>query len=326
MNQPTDPLVSMIVLSYNQSRFARETLDSVKAQTYKSTQLIIVDDCSSDDSVAVIDRWLNENRIECTFIRHTTNQGICKSLNDALATANGKYFSMVASDDTWLPDKTAAQVEIMERQPDHVGVLYSDAYQMDEGGNLLPEMRIAAMWKMPPPQGEVLDTLLQLNFIPPMATLIRRSCYDEVGPYDEGLPWEDWDMFMRIARRYAYIYSPAPSAKYRIHTKSYSHSDRARMIRGSFKVCLKQFRMGDLTEHQKSILTVTLLDLASELYGQNDKEALEILLTLWQVTGHARAAWMYRFARLGVSYRNWLRVNSLRLALRQLRNIGTERQ
>ena len=88
--QPSSvPLVSMIVICYNQARFVVETLESVKAQSYKNTELIIVDDCSTDDSVAVIERWLRENGIQCTFIRHEKNQGVCKALNDALAVASG---------------------------------------------------------------------------------------------------------------------------------------------------------------------------------------------------------------------------------------------
>ena len=63
------------------------------------------------------------------------NKGICRSLNEALSVANGKYISMVASDDVWLPDKMERQVEILESQPASVGVLYSDAFQMDEYGH-----------------------------------------------------------------------------------------------------------------------------------------------------------------------------------------------
>ena len=82
MTQTGDPLVSMIVPCYNQARFVLETLESVRAQTYKPTELIIVDDCSSDDSVAIIEQWLQENGIHCTFIRHHKNRGICRSLNE----------------------------------------------------------------------------------------------------------------------------------------------------------------------------------------------------------------------------------------------------
>ena len=86
-----------------------------------------------------------EERIECSFIRHQENQGICKSVNEAIALATGKYLSMVASDHVWLPDKIVRQVEIMESKPDDVGVLYSDAFQIDEHGQRLPEMLIAVM-------------------------------------------------------------------------------------------------------------------------------------------------------------------------------------
>ena len=236
MNQADKPLVSMIVLCYNQSRFVVETLESVKAQTYKPTELIILDDCSSDESVAVIENWLRKNGVVCTFIRHQKNQGICKSMNDAIAAATGKYLSMIASDDVWLPDKIVRQVEIMESQPDDVGVLYSDAFQIDQHGHTLPGLLIETHWKLREmPQGQTLDTLLRGNFIPGLTTLIRRSCYDKVGLYDENLPWEDWDMWMRIARHYSFAYSPTPSAKYRLHEKSYSRSDPGRMSRGHLK-------------------------------------------------------------------------------------------
>jgi glycosyltransferase involved in cell wall biosynthesis len=314
-----DPMVSTIILSYNQSRFVLETLESVKAQTYKDTQLIIVDDCSSDDSVAAIERWLHENRIDCTFIRHKKNEGICKSLNDALAVSRAKYVSMVASDDVWLPDKIEQQVEMMESQQDHVGILYSDAFQIDEQGRPLPEMFIAAHRKLPEmPQGQILDQLLEGNFIPGMTTLIRRSCYDVVGLYDETLPWEDWDMWLRLARHYSFLYSPAPSARYRRHEKSLSNSNRAVMFKGSIRILLKHFNQGHLNEDQESKLIETLLWLSDELYRRRDNESSDMLLALWRATGNKRAGWMYRFAKLGVSFRNWERANVLYKRLQNL--------
>jgi glycosyltransferase involved in cell wall biosynthesis len=313
--------VSTIVLSYNQSRFVLETLESVKAQTYKATELIIVDDCSSDDSVATIERWLQENGIHCAFIRHQKNQGICRSLNDALAVANGKYISIVASDDVWLNDKIARQVEIMESWPDSVGVLYSDAFQMDERGHDIPGLLTATYWRQPEmPQGHVLDTLLQGNFIPGLTTLIRRSCYDEVGMYDENLPWEDWDMWLRIARHYSFVFSHTPSAKYRIHEKSLSRSDPSRMIKDSFRICLKQFQLGDLNKDQRATLISKLFSLAAEIYNQNDSEASNILLNLWQATGNKKARWMYRFASLGLSFRTFQRANTCRFRIREYLN------
>ena len=314
-----NPLVSTIVVSYNHFRFVLDTLESVKAQTYNPTQVIIVDDCSTDESVATIEQWLHDNGMHCTFIRHQNNQGLCKSLNDALAVANGKYLSMTAADDIWLPDKIARQVEIMESQPDHVGMLYSDAFQIDEHGHPLPDMFIEAHAKLPEmPQGQVLSALLERNFIPAMTTLIRRSCYEQVGLYDENLPWEDWDMWMRIARQYSFVYSPTPSAKYRIHAESYSHIQPERMLKNSFQVCFKQLRLGNLSEDHRSTLIVTLLSFAMQLYRRNDPDASHILLDLWHATGDTRAVWMYWFARLNVSFRIFERANGCRRRLRSL--------
>jgi glycosyltransferase involved in cell wall biosynthesis len=315
--QTGHPLVSTIVLSYNQSQFVVETLESVKAQTYKATEFIIVDDCSTDDSVAIIERWLQENKIHCTFVRHDKNQGICKSLNDALAVVTGKYISMVASDDIWLPDKIARQVKLMESLSDQVGVLYSDAFRMDENGNTLPGMLIETGWKLTEmPQGQVLDVMLTGNFIPGLTALVRRSCYDEVGFYDENLPWEDWDMWMRIARRFAFFYSPIPSARYRVHEKSLSHCDPTRMLKDSFRVCFKQFRVGLLTETQKSTLTGTLLNFAEQLYRLDDQETPDLLLALSQATGDKRCSRMYWFVRIGLLFQSRRRVNLARDAFR----------
>ena len=310
MIQTGDPLVSTIVLSYNQRQYVLETLESVKAQTYKTTEFIIVDDCSIDGSVAIIERWLQENKIQCTFIRHHKNEGICKSLNDALAVATGKYMSMTASDDVWLPDKIAHHVEIMESQSDQVGVLYTDAFQIDEHGHPLPQMFIAAHRNLAVmPQGQVLDVLLNGNFIPGMTTLIRRNCYNHVGLYDEDLQYEDWDMWLRIARHYSFIYSPIPSAKYRYHEKSLSHSNPARLMKEAIKIAIKQFHLGGLTRDQKSSLIETLLGCSADLYSRNDADSTDILLALWQVTKDKRASRMYRFVKAGFSFRSWQRVN-----------------
>ena len=322
MTLAADPLVSLIVLCYNQAQFVVETLESVKAQTYKTTQLIIVDDCSTDGSVAIIERWLKENGIDCTFIRHQQNYGLCKTVNDALAAASGKYISMVASDDIWLPDKIERQVKIMESQPEHVAVLYSDAFQIDENGHPLPDTFVPPSRRLiKMPEDQILNMLLEYNFIPAVTTLIRRSCYEQVGLYDENLPWEDWDMWMRIARHYSFIYSPIASARYRRHQRSITHSDASRMMKDSFKVCYKQFSFGDLKEGQKSTLTRTLLAWSEQLYSQNDGDTSDLLLALWRVTGNARAHWMYLFTKLGISYKNWLRANHLRRRFQSIRGV-----
>lgn len=144
MNYSNDslPLVSAIVVNYNQSHFALETLESIRTQTYPNVELIVVDDCSTDDSVRVISKWLTKHRADATFIRHQKNMGVCRTLNDGIAQAHGEYISETAADDVWLHDKIAQQVSLLEQLPKKVGVVYTEAYLIDARSQLLPEMWI----------------------------------------------------------------------------------------------------------------------------------------------------------------------------------------
>ena len=246
------PLVTAFVGCYNHSRFVEQCLDSVKHQTYPNLQVIIFDDCSKDNSVAVIDTWLKRHRLDWQFIPHTRNIGICASLNEVLRLARGKYISMVAADDVWLPDKTARQVEMMEQLPGDVGVLYSDAFQVNENGEALPQMFVEAHREfVVPPEGFLFDVLLEGNFIPAMTTLIRRECFNQVGTYDEDLCFEDWDMWMRISRTFRFVYDTIPAAKYRIVLSSASRAMSGAMWRSAKLLRVKYFFRGWLNAEQR---------------------------------------------------------------------------
>src|SRR2546423_132834 len=211
------PLVSVLVVCYNHARYVEECLDSVLNQTYENIELIIIDDSSQDDSASVIQRWLVTNNFTATFFRHHQNTGICKTFNAALQRANGVYICVLAADDVYLPHKIEDQVRILENLPTKVGVVYSDAWQMDANGNPLAEKFIEAHRRFQVmPEGNLFSVLLEGNFIPALATTIRRECFETVGPYDEELVYEDFDMWLRIARHYDFAFSPTISAKYRL--------------------------------------------------------------------------------------------------------------
>jgi len=194
---------------------------------------------------------------------------------------------------------------------------------MDEHGNTLPGMFIAAYRTFPEiPEGRLLEILLEGNFIPAMTTLIRRSCYEKVGTYDESLPWEDWDMWMRIARQYSFIFSRTPSAKYRIHDKSLIRSTPPEKLhKDSFKIRVKQLFLAYLSEEKKSRLTDILYGSCVYLYSLNDTEISDLSMMLLRATGDRRVRWMHRFTKCGISFRDWQRANKCLLRLRRIRNI-----
>ncbi len=213
-----DPLVTVIVTCYNHARFVQECLDGIRGQTYSNIQLIIADDCSTDNSVERIRAWVDDHGIECHLLLHDRNMGLCRTLNEALSMASGKYVAIVSADDIWVPEKTERQVEMMEALPETVAVVYSDAYVIDETGRRLPGLYMESrVRRFDAPEGDVFPILLRdWCFIPAMTTLIRRSCLETVGPYDEALVMEDVDMWLRLARHYRFAFDRNVAASYRI--------------------------------------------------------------------------------------------------------------
>ncbi len=258
------PLVSAIVLNYNHARFVIDCLDTVKAQDYPNLEIIVNDDASKDDSVALIEAWLAKTNIPHQFIKNKTNQGVCRSLNNTLKIARGKYVSGIAADDVWLPGKLRTQVEMLEKLPDRVGVVYSDALQMDENGKLLPGKFIETHRKFDAmPTGNIHKALWEDNFIPAMATLTRRECFDRVGLYDESLFYEDWDMWLRISRCYDYAYSDQVSAKYRLVGTSMVRSQWPRMVDAMCQICIKHLKSEQLDSETRRTAADKLRSLAA---------------------------------------------------------------
>ena len=311
------PLVTAFIGCYNQSRFVEECLDSVRNQTYPNLQVIIFDDCSNDNSVSVIDAWLKQRRIDWDFIPHKKNIGICAGLNEVLRVARGKYISMVAADDVWLPDKTACQVAMMERMPADVGVLYSDAFQIDENGERLPQMFIYAHRKFViPPEGFLFDVLWEGNFIPAMTTLIRRECFKHVGTYDEDLCFEDWDMWMRISRIFRFAYDKMPAAKYRIVSSSAARAMSEAMRRSEELFRVKYFCRGWLNAEQARNVALVLDEVVWRLYQVDSHIPLRCKIKLLIQNCSAKTICLIVCATCGLSFAKFQQVLAFGVALK----------
>lgn len=216
------PLVTIVALCYNHSRYVIETLNSIAGQIYPNTELIIVDDASKDDSMLQIENWITENNIKCQFIRHKENRGICRSLNETLELAKGKYFKVIACDDVLLPQFVSTMVERFECLPDEYALLYSDVQTIDEhsqvfGSTPFTERNWNTEEKIP--SGKLFDLLAGWCFIPAPGTFIR-TCVLRAIRFDESLLIEDWDMWLQIAKRYKIKGFYESMVYYRIHRDS----------------------------------------------------------------------------------------------------------
>lgn len=217
--------VSAVVTSHNQARFVLEALASIEAQERRPDQVVVVDDASSDGSRDLIAAWLSRCGIPGELVATETNQGICRVMNLALARATGNYIAVLHADDTWLPSKLRVQEAALAATADDVSLAYSDAEVMDEAGRPLePSVLDRYGVARPRPSGdvaaEIIDRSLQLAG---HATLVKRRWLAEVGPYDERLRAEDYNMWLRLAVRSRFLFVDATVAKWRVVSTSLSH-------------------------------------------------------------------------------------------------------
>lgn len=306
------PTVTVIALCYNHERFVLDCLESIRAQTFQDFELIVIDDCSRDHSPQVIANWLAEHYPAARFIRHEVNRGICASLNEALALAQGMYVGMTATDDTWLPHKLASQVALAQSLDADTAVIYADAGQMDEAGALLPKPFIEAHGVTDPPQGRIFNRLADGNFIPAMATLIRRDALEAVGGYDERLNYEDYDMWLRLADRYAFAFQPEVVAHYRIVATSVVRTVFAQPSawyhHSNFLIRQKWLRSDRLTRQQRALWADKMWWAAYGLFVLDDRRAASCLWLAFRHSGRPRAAVLALTSRLGVSRARLMRL------------------
>lgn len=104
-------LVSVIMPCYNSAEYIGDSIDSVIAQTYENWELIIIDDCSTDNSLEIIEKY-KDTRIR--ILRNSENSGAAVSRNNGIDTAQGRYIAFLDSDDLWLPEKLSHQLEYMQ--------------------------------------------------------------------------------------------------------------------------------------------------------------------------------------------------------------------
>ncbi|MBS9525168.1 glycosyltransferase [Litoribacter ruber] len=215
------PLVSIIVVTYNSSMFIIDTLDSVKNQNYGNIELIVTDDHSKDDTVALIEDWIKENAasfVHCELVTSPVNSGITPNINRALKYISGDWVKVLPGDDLLFPDSIS---NLLNCEIDaNVGLIYSRArafYKLQK----MDGPAFGAALAKPYERSLLLD-----NPIPAMATLIRRDVVETLDGYDERYPFiDDYPMWFRIIKeKWEIKFLECVTAGYRLHTQNISKS------------------------------------------------------------------------------------------------------
>jgi glycosyltransferase involved in cell wall biosynthesis len=198
-----NPVVSVVLPSYNRATSLRRCIDSVFAQTFTAFELIVVDDGSTDETIPLLAR-IDDTRLR--IVRLTANRGAAQARNAGVATARARLVAFIDSDDSWRADKLARQVEAMDAAPT-VGASCT--------GFILERVSSGARSsRIPATSNTWFDAFLDQCAVSPGTTLMaRRDILTEVGPFDPELRrFEDWDWLLRLAERYDFMVVPEPLA------------------------------------------------------------------------------------------------------------------
>ena len=189
--------VSVVLPTYNRAQELPRAIRSVLEQTWKSLELVVVDDGSTDDTEQVV-REFDDPRIR--YIRHETNRGGSAARNTGGRASSHPFVAFQDSDDEWLADKLQRQMELFLEAPPEVGVVFCGYLRMRDDG----EPEYFPPRHLPSREGRIHRALLHGSFLGTPTIVARRSCLDEVGWFDEELPrFQDWELMIRLSERWS---------------------------------------------------------------------------------------------------------------------------
>jgi glycosyltransferase involved in cell wall biosynthesis len=202
--------ISAVLPCYNAAPFLEEAIESVRAQHRPVDEIIVVDDRSTDDSVAVA------RRLGATVVELTRNSGPAAARNAGVRAASGAYVAWLDADDYWVPEHVARVAALLD-QDERVAVAFGLVRQFgartETWPALLPEHAPVDAW----------ETSLRRCVLPHNAVIVRRDAVLDVGGYDERLRLaEDYDLWMRLAWRHPFVCTHAVTAMWRRHASNTS--------------------------------------------------------------------------------------------------------
>jgi glycosyltransferase involved in cell wall biosynthesis len=189
------PSVSVVIPTFNRARDIPRCLDSLAAQTYKHFEVLVCDDGSTDDTRAVVARYVDKLPIEYHWAENFG--GAARPRNAGMRLARGKYIAFLDSDDWWRPEKLARCVERLEAGAD---LVYHDLFVIRSAGQRFSWRKVRTAELVPP----LFDDLVRKgNVVPNSSVVVRASTIRDIGGFSENeglIAWEDYDAWLRIAK------------------------------------------------------------------------------------------------------------------------------
>ena len=209
-----NPLVSIIVITYNSSQYVLETLESARAQTYQNIELIVSDDCSTDDTVEICRKWIDEYEerfVRAELITVEKNSGIPANCNRGVKSATGEWIKLIAGDDLLLTNSIKVNVGFVNNNK-KVKVLFSRMLVFKTIKNeksIISSYPLASqISKFNKKAESQYKSILSKNFIwVTPSSFIHCSVFEEIGRFDENYPmYEDYPFWLNITSKGTSLY------------------------------------------------------------------------------------------------------------------------
>jgi len=291
-------LVSIITPVYNGQDFLDRCIKSVLAQTYENWELLLIDDGSSDNSVQIIENYLEDNRIK--LLRNESNSGIPTTRNKGIENSTGEFIALLDQDDEWLPHKLEKQVSRFLEIDDSFGLIYSNVEVRTDQGILSDQKKEIE------PEASIqsnLELMLSRNLITSPTAMVKRKALEEVGLFDESIRWggDDYDLWIRIAHKFKFDYIDEVLCIRHEHQQNYS-ADKKRMM-------LKTIELGEKYVEQFGLEPSLSRKLKSNHYYRYGIESLKKLRVLSGLSYVIKSLFISKqgFIELGKTLRNRFR-------------------
>jgi len=211
--------VSVIIPTHNRAEFLCSAITSVLNQTFQDFEIVIIDDASKDHTREVITNF-NDARIK--VIHNQVSKGAAGARNIGIKNTKCEYIAFLDDDDEWLPNKLQMQIDMLENNLIDIFGVYTNIIEIDKISGKILSTGILGNTKDP----------FQGNCIATSSLLLRRECFERVGLFDENMPASsDYDMWIRILKKFRFEYIDEPLVKYSIHGNRIS-VDNDKVIRG----------------------------------------------------------------------------------------------
>lgn len=293
------PLVSVICTCFNHEKYVFEALNSVVNQTYSNIELFIIDNGSKDNSVEVIQNWLwlHDYFTSVKTYYHANTRNYCQVFNEALRKCTGTFVVDLAADDILCPSHLDTAVSSLEES--QAGVYFCNAILLDERGRsrTFYSRYMNGSLKESVPQGDMYRHLVE-KYVVCSATLVFRTfiLLKENG-YDESLSYEDFDIMVRLGRKYKFIFNNSIGVEKRLLRTSFSAGQyRAKnsiMLPSTYQVLKKINRMNRTEEENRALINRSLHEIKHALASANFDIAGEMLSFVYELGGRTKRFWLY---------------------------------